>query len=316
MSSPIHMQAQAAANGAVPARAGIGLRHPHVQQFLDAPPATGWVEVHSENYLGAGGLRLAALERIRRDFPLSCHGVGLSLGSAEGLDETHLAALRRLFDRVEPGLVSEHISWSVAGGIYFNDLLPLPLTEEALEIFCRNVERAQDAFGRRIMVENPSTYLELSASRIPEPDFIAEIVRRTGCGLLLDVNNIHVSAHNRDFAAGDYLAALPAHAVGEIHIAGHATRKIGGETVLIDDHGSAVAPAVWALLKAALARTGPVSVLVEWDTDIPALPFLLAEAATADAVLGRAASPPCAARSSAQVREFQAQSDTLRRVSK
>ena len=294
MSSPIHMPARStahAANGAVPARAGIGLRHPHVQQFLDAPPAVGWVEVHSENYLGAGGLRMAALAQIRRDLPLSCHGVGLSLGSAEGLDESHLAALRRLFDRIEPGLVSEHISWSVAGGVYFNDLLPLPLTEEALEIFCRNVGRAQDALGRRILVENPSTYLELAASRIPEPDFIAEIVRRAGCGLLLDVNNIHVSAHNRDFAAGDYLAALPADAVGEIHIAGHATRKIGGETVLIDDHGSRVASPVWELLDAALARTGPVPVLMEWDTDIPELAVLVAEAAAADAALARAVPP-------------------------
>ena len=294
MSSPIHMPARStahAASGAVPARAGIGLRHPHVQQFLDAPPAVGWIEVHSENYLGAGGLRMAALAQIRRDLPLSCHGVGLSLGSAEGLDDSHLAALRRLFDRIEPGLVSEHISWSVAGGVYFNDLLPLPLTEEALEIFCRNVGRAQDALGRRILVENPSTYLELAASRIPEPDFIAEIVRRTGCGLLLDVNNIHVSAHNRDFAAGDYLAALPADAVGEIHIAGHATRKIGGETVLIDDHGSRVASPVWELLDAALARTGPVPVLMEWDTDIPELPVLVAEAAAADAALARAVPP-------------------------
>jgi len=275
--------------GTIPARAGIGLRHPHVAAFLDASPAVGWVEVHSENYLGAGGVRLAALERIRRDRPVSCHGVGLSLGSAEGLDAAHLAALRALFDRLEPGIVSEHVSWSISGGVYFNDLLPLPLTEDALELFCANVSRAQDAFARRILVENPSTYLELSASRIPEPEFLAEIVRRTGCGLLLDVNNIEVSAHNRGFAAREYLAAVPAGAVGEIHVAGHAARTIGGETVLIDDHGSAVRPSCWALLEAALSRTGPVPVLVEWDTDIPALDVLLAEAAKADAHLERAA---------------------------
>jgi hypothetical protein len=278
-----------AGHAPIPAQAGIGLRHPHVQQFIDGPPAIDWVEVHSENYLAAGGLRLSSLERIRRDLPLSCHGVGLSLGSADGLDGAHLAALRRLFDRIAPGLVSEHISWSVAGGVYYNDLLPLPLTDEALALFCRNVERAQEAFGRRILVENPSTYLDFAASRIPEPEFIAEIVRRTGCGLLLDVNNIHVSAHNRGFDAETYLAALPAEAVGEIHIAGHAARSIGGETVLIDDHGSRVIPAVWRLLDAALARTGPVPVLVEWDTDIPALDVLLAEAATADAAIRRAA---------------------------
>ncbi len=274
----------------IPARAGIGLRHPHVQQFLDGPPPVGWAEVHSENYLAGGGLRLSSLERIRRDLPISCHGVGLSLGSAEGLDAAHLAALACLFDRIEPGLVSEHVSWSVSGGVYYNDLLPLPLTDEALGVFCRNVDRAQEAFGRRILVENPSTYLDLAASRIPEPDFIAEIVRRTGCGLLLDVNNIHVSAHNRGFDADDYLAALPLEAVGEIHIAGHASRSIGGETVLIDDHGSRVIAPVWRLLDAALARTGPVPVLVEWDTDIPALDVLLAEAASAEAAIRRLAS--------------------------
>jgi uncharacterized protein (UPF0276 family) len=275
--------------GPIPARAGVGLRHPHVQEFLDGPPAIGWAEVHSENYLAGGGLRLSSLERIRRDLPLSCHGVGLSLGSAEGLDEAHLAALARLFEHIEPGLVSEHVSWSVSGGVYYNDLLPLPLTEEALGVFCRNVDRAQEAFGRRILVENPSSYLDFAESSIPEPEFIAEIARRTGCGLLLDVNNIHVSAHNRGFDAARYLAALPLAAVGEIHIAGHAQRAIGGETVLIDDHGSRVIEPVWRLLDAALGRTGPVPVLVEWDTDIPALGVLLSEAAAADAAVADAA---------------------------
>ncbi len=271
--------------GPIPARAGIGLRHPHVQEFLDHAQPVGWVEVHSENYLAGGGLRLQALERIRRDLPVSCHGVGLSLGSADGLDAAHLATLRHLFDRIEPGLVSEHISWSVAGGVYYNDLLPLPLTEEALAVLCRNVDRAQEAFGRRILIENPSTYLDFETSRIPEPEFIAEAVRRTGCGMLLDVNNIHVSAHNRGFDALDYLARIPAAAVGEIHVAGHATRMLGGEAVLIDDHGSRTIAAVWSLLDAALARTGPVPVLVEWDTDIPALAVLLAEAEIADAAI-------------------------------
>lgn len=286
------IRAQVAGPGPIPARAGIGLRHPHVRAFLDGPPAIGWAEVHSENYLAGGGLRLSSLEKIRRDLPLSCHGVGLSLGSADGLDGAHLAALKRLFDRIEPGLVSEHISWSVACGVYYNDLLPLPLTGEALGVFCRNVDRAQEAFGRRILVENPSAYLDFAQSRIPEPEFIAEIVRRTGCGLLLDVNNIHVSAHNRGFAAESYLAALPAEAVGEIHIAGHASRQIGGETVLIDDHGSRMIPAVWRLLEAALALTGPVPVLVEWDTDIPELGVLVAEAALADAAIRGAALEP------------------------
>jgi len=279
------------ADAAIPARAGIGLRHPHVRQMLEAPPPVGWVEVHSENYLAAGGLRVTALERIRRDLPVSCHGVGLSLGSAEGLDAAHLGALARLFARIEPGLVSEHVSWSVAGGTYYNDLLPLPLTEEALAVFCRNVDCAQDAFRRRILVENPSTYLDLAASRIPEPEFIAEILRRTGCGLLLDVNNIHVSAHNRGFAATEYLAALPLDAVGEVHVAGHAARRFGDETVLIDDHGSRTRDVVWCLLDAALERTGPVPVLVEWDTDIPDLEVLADEAERADAAIARAAAP-------------------------
>ena len=274
-----------AGDGTMPAKAGIGLRHPHIGAFLAGAQPVSWLEIHSENYLVAGGPRLAQLEKIRRDYPLSCHGVGLSLGSAEGLDETHLAALRALIDRFAPALVSEHVSWSVADGVYTNDLLPLPLTEEALDAICRNVDRMQEALRRRVLVENPSTYLDFAPSRIPEPEFIAQIVRRTGCGLLLDVNNIHVSAHNRGFDAEAYLAGLPAEAVGEIHIAGHATRACDGAPVLIDDHGSAAIEPVWRLLRAALSRTGPVPVLVEWDTEIPELPVLLAEAHKAEACL-------------------------------
>jgi uncharacterized protein len=274
----------------IPAKAGIGLRHPHVSDLIEAPRRAAWIEVHAENYAVAGGPRPAELERLRRDLPLSVHGVGLSLGSAEGLDSAHLAALKAVVDRFQPALVSEHVSWSVADGVYLNDLLPLPLTEAALDIFCRNVDAAQTALKRPILVENPSTYLDFAASRIPEPEFIAAIVRRTGCGLLLDVNNIHVSAANRGFEPDDYLARLPLHAVGEIHVAGHATVARDGETVLIDDHGSAVIPAVWRLLDRALAATGPVPVLVEWDTAIPPLETLLGEAAKAEARLAAAGS--------------------------
>jgi hypothetical protein len=274
-----------AGDGTMPAKAGIGLRHPHIGAFLADTQPVSWLEIHSENYLVAGGPRLAQLENIRRDYPISCHGVGLSLGSADGLDEAHLAALRALFDRFEPALVSEHVSWSVADGVYTNDLLPLPLTDEALAAICRNVDRMQVALKRRVLVENPSTYLDFAESLIPEPEFIAEIVRRTGCGLLLDVNNIHVSAHNRGFDAAAYLAGLPLGAVGEIHVAGHATRDCDGPAVLIDDHGSAAIEPVWHLLRAALARTGPVPVLFEWDNDIPELPILLAEAHKAQACL-------------------------------
>ena len=269
----------------IPPRAGIGLRHTHIPDFLDSPPDTGWIEVHSENFLGSGGPRLHALERIRRDFPLSCHGVGLSLGSHEGLDRTHLARLRGLFDRVQPGLVSEHVAWSVTGGVYLNDLLPLPYTEEALDVICRNVEQAQEAFGRRILVENPSSYVAFTHSTMPEWTFMAEIARRTGCALLLDVNNIHVSASNHGFDPEPYLDAMPLEAVEEVHVAGHLVQQVDAHTILIDDHGSPVDAAVWSLLRAALDRMGPRPVLVEWDNNIPALPVLLAEARKADIVL-------------------------------
>ncbi len=271
--------------GGVPAAAGIGLRHPHLPAFLEGRPAVAWLEVHSENFLAAGGPRREALRRIRADYPVSCHGVGLSLGSADGLDDTHLARLRDLFAEIEPGLISEHVAWSVAEGDYLNDLLPLPYTREALEVLCRNVDRAQEAFGRRILVENPSTYLQFAAAEMSEPEFLSETVRRTGCGLLLDVNNVFVSAANHGFDPHAYLEALPAEAVGEIHVAGHAETEVDGQRLLIDDHGSRVADGVWELLAAALALSGPVPVLVEWDTAVPALEVLLGEAAHAQHVL-------------------------------
>lgn len=271
----------------IPAAAGIGLRHPHLPGFLSDRPPASWLEVHSENFLAAGGPRRQALERIRADYPVSCHGVGLSLGSAEGLDESHLERLAALFDAVEPGLVSEHVSWSVNQGAYLNDLLPLPYTEEALDVLCRNIDRAQEAFGRQILIENPSTYLTLAASEMSEPEFLAEAQRRSGCGLLLDVNNIHVTTENHGLDAKAYLAALPAEAVGEIHVAGHAVTERGGQRLLIDDHASRVPPPVWRLLESALARTGPVPVLVEWDTAIPELEVLLEEAGRAQRILDR-----------------------------
>ena len=273
--------------GPIPAAAGIGLRHPHLPAFLSETPKVGWLEVHSENFLGRGGPRLRALERIRADYPVSCHGVGLSLGSAEGLDPAHLERLAALFEAIEPGLVSEHVSWSVNQGAYLNDLLPLPYTEEALDVLCRNIEQAQEAFGRRILVENPSTYLTFAASEMGEAEFLSEAVRRTGCGLLLDVNNVFVTCQNHGFDAEAYLAALPAEAVGEIHVAGHAETEVEGQPLLIDDHGSRVPPPVWRLLESALALTGQVPVLVEWDTAIPELAVLLGEAETAQFALDR-----------------------------
>jgi uncharacterized protein len=282
-----------AAPAPLPARSGIGLRHVHHEEVLAAPPDVAWMEVHSENFL-AGAPALRTLERVRRDHPISLHGVGLSLGTDGPLDREHLARIAALVERIEPSLVSEHLSWSITGGVYLNDLLPLPYTPEALEVVCRHVDEVQAALGRAILIENPSSYLSFAHSTIPESAFIGEVARRTGCGLLLDVNNVHVSACNHGFDAHAYIAALPAAAVGEIHLAGHAVKQIGEATLRIDDHGSAVAPAVWELYRHALIAVGPRPTLIEWDTDIPALPVLVAEAAKADALLasiehGRAA---------------------------
>ena len=274
---------------AIPIRAGIGLRHPHLPAFLAAPQPAAWLEIHSENYLAPGGPRLAGLERLRGDYPLSSHGVGLSLGSAAGLDQAHLARLRALYDRLEPGLISEHLAWSTApDGTFLADLLPLPYTREALGIVATNVDMAQEALGRRLLVENPSTYLRFCDADWDEAGFLAEVVRRTGCGLLLDVNNLYVSALNHGNDPLAPLDRLPLEAVGEIHIAGHARIATPSGELLIDDHGSAVAEPVWALLALTLKRTGPKPVLVEWDTNIPELPALLAEAERAEVHLREA----------------------------
>ncbi len=268
----------------VPASAGIGLRFRHHDAVRAERPAVGWLEVHSENYMG-GGKPLEHLEAIRRDYPLSLHGVGLSLGSAEGLDPRHLARLARLVDRIEPALVSEHLAWSVSGGRYFGELLPLPLTAESLDVVCRNVEAMQAALGRKVLVENPSSSLQFRHSEIPEWEFISELARRTGCGILCDVNNIFVSASNLGFDPRTYLAALPPERIGEIHLAGHRSRRLAdGRSILIDDHGSRVCDEVWRLHAHALALFGPVPTLIEWDTDVPPLGVLLEEAAKADAI--------------------------------
>jgi uncharacterized protein (UPF0276 family) len=273
--------------GSIPAAAGIGLRFQHHQAVIEARPAVAWLEVHTENYMG-GGTPLACLDAIRRDYPISLHGIGLSLGSADDLDARHLGRIRNLIDRFEPGLVSEHLSWSLVDGLYLGDLLPLPLTEEALDVVCCHVDQMQTYLRHRILIENPSTYLRFTHSTIPEWQFIAAVAERTGCGILCDVNNIHVSACNHGWDAGHYLAALPTHAIGEIHLAGHAVRQLGNAEVLrIDDHGSRVPPPVWALYAEALARFGPVPTVIEWDTDVPALDVLVGEATQAAAYLER-----------------------------
>ena len=266
---------------------GIGLRAPHVTEILDTRPRVGWLEAHAENYMG-GGPAVRALERLRRDYPVSLHGVGLSLGSADGLDARQLDRLADLVARLSPALVSEHLSWSIAGGAYLNHLLPLPYTEEALDVVAAHVARAQARLGRRLLIENPSSYLRFRDSPMDEPHFLNELVRRTGCGLLCDVNNVYVSCGNLGGDPIAYLDALDRRAIGEIHLAGHAVNDAGGRPILIDDHGSPVAEAVWRLYAHALARFGPVATLVEWDTEVPALAVLLAEAAKADVLLAAA----------------------------
>jgi uncharacterized protein len=272
----------------IPAKAGIGLRFQHHQAVLDDGPDVAWMEVHTENYMG-GGTPLRYLDAIRRDFPISLHGVGLSLGSAEGLDAAHLERIRQVAERVEPGLMSEHIAFSVVDGTYLADLLPLPMTEEALAVVCRHVDQVQSCVKRKILVENPSTYLRFRHSTIPEWEFMTAVAERTGCGILCDVNNIAVSAHNHGWDASTYLAALPPAAIGEIHLAGHSVRPLpDGGTLRIDDHASPVIAEVWALYAQALARFGPVPTLIEWDNDVPPLDVLLGEAAKAGALIAAA----------------------------
>ena len=259
--------------------AGVGLRARHYRDFLESRPAVGWVEVHSENYFGDGGYDRHVLERVRADYPLSLHGVGLGLGSAAAFDERHLARLQRLAEATAPALVSEHLCWAATPDQHFNDLLPLAYTAETLTLVAERVERVQEALRRRILVENISTYLELAASEMSEGEFIAELVHRTGCGVLLDVNNLFVNQANHGADALATMRAIPAGCVEEIHLAGHLVT----EHCLVDHHGDRVADAVWRLYDAALERFGPAPTLVEWDTDVPELDVLLAEAAEARA---------------------------------
>jgi uncharacterized protein len=266
-------------------RAGIGLRAEHCVEFVDTRPAVGFIEAHSENYFGRGGKPLHFLERARRDYPLSLHGVGLSIGSTDPLNEQHLARLGELVAQLQPALVSDHLCWSSVGGVYANDLLPLPYTDEALGHVVERVGRVQERLGRAILLENVSSYVEFDASALPEAQFLAEVARRSGCGILLDVNNIHVSACNHGFDARRYLEAIPRGAVHEMHLAGFTTRRIDGAEFLIDTHSAPVSDAVWALYELALQRFGCVPTLIEWDAELPPLAQLVAEAHRADARL-------------------------------
>jgi uncharacterized protein (UPF0276 family) len=268
--------------GPIPARAGIGLRAAHHQALLTESPGVGWIEAHTENYFHDGGAAPRALERARSNYPLSLHGVGLGLGSADGIDLDHLARVKRAISRFEPGLVSEHACWGQSGGEFFNDLLPLPYTDEAVELLSRQIGEAQDFLGRRLLLENVSSYVTFEHSHLQEWEFLAAVAAASGCGLLLDVNNVYVSSKNLGLDARAFVSGLPTDSVGEIHLAGHASN---GE-ILIDDHGSQVCDEVWQLYRLALARFGAVPTLIEWDTNIPALSTLVAESQRADSILG------------------------------
>jgi uncharacterized protein (UPF0276 family) len=268
----------------MPPTAGLGLKSQHYAEALAAEAEGLWFEVHPENYMAAGGPRLRWLAAIRDKRPLSLHGVGLSLAADADPDPAHLAALKALVDRFEPFVVSEHLAWSAWRGVHQPDLLPFPRTRAALDRIAANIGRTQDALGRAILVENPSLYLSLTGHDLDETDFLAELTRRTGCGLLVDVNNVFVSASNLDYAAEAYLDALPAGAIGEIHLAGHGVDE-GGSSLLIDTHGAPVAEPVWALFRRLIARIGPRPTLIERDDDIPAFAVLMAERDRADGML-------------------------------
>ncbi|MCS7704473.1 DUF692 domain-containing protein [Pseudomonas aeruginosa] len=266
----------------LPTAAGIGLKPEHFREILETKPDIGFFEVHAENYMVAGGPFHHYLGLIRAHYPLSIHGVGLSIGGESALDEAHLGRLASLIDRYQPAMFSEHLAWSSHGGAYFSDLLPAPYTAASLQRVCDHVDQVQSHLNRRMLLENPSTYVEFASSTMCEGDFLAEIIRRTGCGLLLDVNNVYVSCinHNRDPLA--VLQSMPLGAVGQIHLAGFAEEvDEDGGTLLIDSHGAPVAEAVWRLYEAALQLSGPQPTLIERDNDIPPLPVLLAEAGLA-----------------------------------
>lgn len=262
-----------------PCSVGVGFKHDHVDDILEDAGNVGFLEVHAENYMGEGGHPHRTLERMRQDFPISLHGVGMSIGGPDPLDPDHLARFKALVDRYEPALVSEHLAWATHDDIFFNDLLPLPYTERTLAHVCDHVSHMQDVIGRPILLENPATYVLFRTSTIPETEFIDEISKRTGCGLLLDVNNVFVSATNHGFSARKYLDAFPLHKVGEIHLAGHTEQEDDdGKPLLIDSHDRPVCEDVWRLYKIALQKRGAVPTLVEWDSDLPEWPVLRSEA--------------------------------------
>lgn len=274
----------------VPARAGVGLKHEHYSEIIDSAPDVGFFEVHAENYMGAGGPPHRYLTAIRDMYPLSLHGVGLSIGAARPLDKEHLGRLKALNERYQPGLFSEHLAWSTHDSAYYSDLLPLPYNSGTVSVVSEHIDEVQNTVGRQMLLENPTAYLAFPESTMSEIDFLKEIVQRTGCGLLLDVNNVHISAINQRFDPRDYIDAFPVEHVGEIHLAGYeAEQDDDGAPLLIDTHSRPVDAAVWHLYEHAIARIGPIPTLVEWDNDVPEWSVLYAETARAEAVLAAGA---------------------------
>jgi uncharacterized protein (UPF0276 family) len=280
----------------LPACAGVGFKPAHLRDILAAPQPVGFFEIHAENYMGAGGPPHAQLGALRERYALSVHGVGLSIGSMRPLDHGHLARLKKLCDRYAPESFSEHLAWSSHGDIYLNDLLPLPYTRQTLARVIEHVDEVQTVLGRQMLLENPATYIRFIESTIPEVEFLTEISRRTGCGLLLDINNVFVSARNHATEPLQYLDSFPLVRVQEIHLGGHHEEADdAGATLLIDAHGSPISAEVWALYAHVIARTGAIATLIEWDNDVPDWPTLRAEAATAHGVLSEASRPSSAA---------------------
>lgn len=283
---PASAGAPAARAVRLPARGGLGLKPEHFRAILETRPDLGFFEIHAENYMVDGGPFHHYLTRIRRDYPLSIHGVGLSIGGAQPLDEAHLERLAVLLDRYAPQSFSEHLAWSSHGDIFLNDLLPAPYDAATLQRVCDHVDRVQERLGRRMLLENPATYVEFGASTLAEGEFLGEVVHRTGCGLLLDVNNAYVAATNHGRDPRPFLASLPLAAAAQIHLAGFAEDvDAAGAPLLIDSHGAPIAAAVWDLYRYTLARTGPLPTLIERDHDIPPFPVLLAEAQLAERLL-------------------------------
>ncbi|MBB1248326.1 DUF692 family multinuclear iron-containing protein [Rhizobium sp. G21] len=270
----------------LPARPGVGFKPEHFSEIDREPQPLGFFEVHAENYMGAGGPPHARLAKLRQDYALSIHGVGLSIGGAQPLDRAHLARLKIVCDRYQPESFSEHLAWSSHGENFYNDLLPLPYNQATLDSVVSHVDQVQEALGRRMLLENPATYLLFEASDIEETDFLGEVVRRTGCGLLLDINNVFVAAANHNLDPRAYLARFPLGHVGEIHLSGHSeTEDEHGAALLIDSHDTPVKDPVWTLYRETIAKTGPLPTLIEWDNDVPDWTVLRAEAIAAGAIL-------------------------------